>query len=209
MSSSKHHKIFLVDDHPLVRAALVQLLAGAGYESSGQASNPDEALAHPALASSALAIVDLALEKESGVKLIAKLRARNLPVLVYSMHEDSNMVRRALDAGANGYVTKREAAESLMAAIRAVSQGDRYLSPRAEAALRAGSALDVLNGQQLEIYRRMGRGLSNEEIAQQLGISVRTLESYCVRIMDKLGAQGAKELRQRAIRDAIGAAGDI
>ncbi len=209
MSKPEQHKIFIVDDHPLVRAALAQLLAGAGHETSGQASNPDEALTHPALASSALVIVDLALEKESGVALIAKLRARHLPVLVYSMHEDSNMIRRALDAGANGYVTKREAAESLLAAIRDVSQGGRYLSPRAAAALRMGSALDVLNGQQLEIYRRLGRGLTNEEIAHQLGISARTLESYCVRIMDKLGIQGAKELRQRAIRDAIGAAGDL
>ena len=208
MNGSERPRIFLVDDHPLVRAALAQLLAGAGFQPEGQAGGSAEALAHPALAASQLVVVDLALGDESGIELIKELRARGLAVLVYSMHEGSSAIRRALEAGAGGYVTKREAAESLAAAIRAVLAGDRYLSPRAEAALRESTPLDGLSGQQQQIYRLLGRGAANEDIARQLGISVRTLESYCVRIMDKLGAQGIKELRRRAIRDALGSGAD-
>ncbi len=202
MSATASPRIFLVDDHPLVRAALAQLLAGAGFAPAGQAGSPAEALAHPALATSQLVVVDLALGEESGIDLIKKLRAQGLAVLVYSMHEGSTVIRRALDAGAGGYVTKREAAESLAVAIRAVFAGSRYLSPRAEAALRESTPLDGLSGQQQQIYRLLGQGASNEAIARQLGISVRTLESYCARILDKLGVQGVKELRRQAIREA-------
>ena len=205
MNGPERPRIFLVDDHPLVRAALAQLLAGAGFAPVGQAGAPAEALAHPALAASRLAVVDLALGEENGFDLIRKLRARGLAVLVYSMHEGPNAIRRALDAGAGGYVTKREAAESLATAIRAVLGGTRYLSPRAEAALQELTPLNGLSGQQRQIYRLLGQGAANEDIARQLGISVRTLESYCVRIMDKLGVQGVKELRRRAIRDALAA----
>ena len=202
MSESEAPRIFLVDDHPLVRTALAQLLAGAGFAPDGQAGSSAEALAHPTLASSRLAVVDLALGEESGLDLIRKLRERGMAVLVYSMHESSTVIRRALAAGAGGYVTKREAAESLAAAIRAVLAGSRYLSPRAEAALQELTPLDGLSGQQQQIYRLLGQGASNEDIARQLGISVRTLESYCARILDKLGVQGIKDLRRQAIRDA-------
>lgn len=202
MGASGQPSIFLVDDHPLVRAALAQLLAGAGFALAGQAGSPSEALAHLALTASRLVVVDLALGEESGIGLIKELRVRGLAVLVYSMHEGSNVIQRALDAGAGGYVTKREAAESLVAGIRAVLGGARYLSPRAEAALREISPLDSLSGQQLQIYRLLGQGLSNEDIARQVGISVRTLESYCTRILDKLGVPGVKELRRQAICDA-------
>ena len=202
MTGPDRPRLILVDDHPLVRAALAQLLAGAGFAPVGQAGAPAEALAHPALAASRLAVVDLALGEESGLDLIRKLRERGMAVLVYSMHESSTVIRRALAAGAGGYVTKREAAESLAAAIRAVLAGSRYLSPRAEAALQELTPLDGLSGQQQQIYRLLGQGASNEDIARQLGISVRTLESYCARILDKLGVQGIKDLRRQAIRDA-------
>jgi DNA-binding NarL/FixJ family response regulator len=203
MSGPDQPRLFLVDDHPLVRTALAQLLAGAGFDPAGQAGTSAEALAHPALAASHLAVVDLALGEEGGIDLIRKLRARGQAVLVYSMHEESHVIRRALEAGAGGYVTKREAAESLATAIRAVLAGARYLSPRAEAALQELTPVDGLSGQQQQIYRLLGQGAANEDIARQLGISVRTLESYCVRIMDKLGTQGIKELRRRAIRAAV------
>jgi len=141
------------------------------------------------------------LGDESGIDLIKHLRLRGLLVLVYSMHEGPHMIRNALEAGAGGYVTKREAAHSLAEAIRAVSTGSRYLSPRAAAACHEANPLDGLSGQQRQLYRLLGQGCSNEEIARQLNISVRTLESYYVRVIDKLGVKGVKELRQQAIRD--------
>jgi DNA-binding NarL/FixJ family response regulator len=197
--------VFLVDDHPLVREALEHLLTGAGIAVAGQADGNATALAHPALAASRLAVVDLTLGEENGIDLIKRLTTRGLAVVVYSMHEGSTVIRRALDAGADGYVTKREAAQSLLEAIRAALAGDRYLSPRAVAALQELTPLDVLNGQQQRIFKLLGQGLTNEEIARQLGISVRTLESYCVRINDKLGLQGIKELRRLAIHHRSGA----
>lgn len=195
-------RIFLVDDHPLVREGLVNLLRGAGYAIAGEADDMQATLAHPALQTSCLVIVDLSLGQETGVELIKKLRDRNLPVLVYSMHEGSHVVRQALDAGAGGYVTKREASGSLLEAVRAVLAETLYLSPRTEKALGQRMPLDVLTGQQYNIYQLMGQGLSNEDIARRLQISVRTIESYGIRIMNKLGFQSMKELRRQAIQDA-------
>jgi len=202
MSAPATPQLFLVDDHPLVRAGLAHLLQASGFTVSGEAGTASETLSHPALAMNPLVIVDLSLGDESGVDLIKRLRLRGLSVLVYSMHEGAHMIRNALDAGAGGYVTKREAAHSLAEAIRAVGAGSRYLSPRAAAAVQESTPLDGLSGQQRQLYRLLGQGCTNEEIARQLNISMRTLESYYVRVIDKLGAQGVKELRQQAIRDA-------
>lgn len=195
-------RVFLVDDHPMVREGLANLLEGAGLVIVGEADGAGEALAHPSLPRSDLVVVDLALGEESGIDLISNLRKRDLAVLVYSMHERSDVVRQALEAGANGYVTKREASNALLEGIRRVLEGSQFLSLRAAKALDKATPLDALTGQQQQIYRLMGQGLSNDEIARQLAISVRTLESYAVRIMDKLSIQGVKELRRRAIRDS-------
>ncbi|NCC50619.1 MAG: response regulator transcription factor [Spartobacteria bacterium] len=195
-------RIFLVDDHPMVREGLANMLQGAGFQITGQVEGVHEALRHPALPESELVIVDLALGEESGIELIKRLKERGLATLVYSMHECPDVIRKALDAGAGGYVTKREASGSLNEAVHAVQAGRPFLSPRAKKALARTLPVDTLTGQQQLIYRLMGQGLSNDEIARQLKISVRTLESYCVRIMDKLTVQGIKELRRQAIRDA-------
>jgi len=193
--------IFLVDDHPMVCEGLAHLLQTAGFTIAGQAESIGKALAHPALQTSHLVLLDLSLGRENGIELLKRLRKLELPVLVYSMHDGSNIIRQALDAGAGGYVTKREASGSLLEAIRSVLQGTRYLSPRAERALQQSMPTAELTGQQQQIYQLMGRGLSNHDIAEQLNISVRTLESYCVRIMDKMSVSGMKELRRRAITD--------
>ena len=203
MSMPDRLQLFLVDDHPLVRAGLAYLLQTSGFIVAGETATVSETLAHPALAANPLVIVDLSLGDESGLDLIKRLRLRGLAVLVYSMHEGSHVIRSALDAGAGGYVTKREAAKSLAEAIRTVCAGSRYLSPRAAAAFHEPTPLDGLSGQQRQLYRLLGQGCANEEIARQLNISVRTLESYYVRVMDKLGVHGVKELRRRAIRDTV------
>lgn len=196
-------RIFLTDDHPMVREGLANLLQGAGFEIAGATGGVGETLEHPALAESNLVIVDLALGEESGLELVKRLRAEGRAVLVYSMHERSDIIRQALDSGAGGYyVTKREASGSLIDAIHAVQSGKQFLSPRASKALARTSPVDTLTGQQRQIYRLMGQGLSNDEIARRLKISVRTLESYCVRIMDKLTIKGIKELRRQAIQEA-------
>lgn len=196
---------FLVDDHPMVREGLINLLKTAGFTLAGQADNCSETLQHPALRDQPLVIVDLALGEESGIELIKHLHRRGLSVLVYSMHESPSLIRAALNAGARGYVTKRETAQSLLRAVETLFQGGSFLSPRANQALQRHNLVDDLSGQQLRVYQLLGLGHSNETIAQQLNLSIRTLESYYVRIMDKLGVHSTKELRAQAVHDALAA----
>lgn len=197
MSSGK--RIFLVDDHPMVRAGLAQLLQSAGYAVVGQAGSKKEILAHIRTSSGDMILLDLALDGDNGLELIPILKSQGLKVLIYTMHDEPYTVAQAFTAGASGFVTKRETAQSLLVGVAAVLRGETYLSPRASIALSMPTPIIGLTGQQLRIYQLLGQGLGNDEIAQQLDISVRTLESYCARIIDKLGVAGMRELRQNAI----------
>jgi len=127
--------VFLLDDEPRVRDGLKNLLRSQGCSVSGEAGSGSEAFAHTGLAGSSLVLLDLALNGESGLDLIKPLRERGLRVLICSMHEGAHMIRSALTAGANGYVTKREAAGHLIHCIEVILTGAPYLSPRTAAAL--------------------------------------------------------------------------
>lgn len=201
-------RIFLADDHPAVRQGLAMLLTQAGHTICGEAENRAETLERLETSRTDIAVVDLSLGDESGLDLIAELRERGVPVLTYSMHEDSEIIERAFSAGANGYVSKREASEVLLGAAQEVLQGRRFISPRAAQSL-ATSVLPPQNGQgeiplserETQIMGMLGRGDSNAEIASALTLSVRTVESYFSRIIDKLDMHGMKELRKYAIRN--------
>lgn len=191
--------ILIVDDHPLVCDGLTQLLITAGFTVAGQAKDAPGALSHRAFKSCGLFIVDLSLGEHSALELIVRLHKMKYRVLVYSMHETSNVVRQAVDAGAMGYVTKRETPTILLEAIECIFAGKIYHSPRVSEILSDTDPTEELSDQQKQIFQLLGRGLSNTCIAQELDISVRTLESYCVRIMNKLNVSGIKKLRQKAI----------
>ncbi len=193
--------VFLVDDHPLVRQGLVVMLEQGGFTVGGEADSIQATLDHPGLASAQVVLLDISLEQASGVDLIPALCRLGLRVVVYTMHEEAAVVRRALAAGATGYVTKREAAESLAGAIRAVVTGKKFLSPRASAALAKEAADPDLSPQQQQLYDLLGQGCDTGEIASRLRVSPRTVETYSARLMDKLGVDGMKALRQRAIAD--------
>lgn len=197
----KSPAVFLLDDHPLVRQGLEVMLQQSGFTVSGEADRVQATLEHPALASTEVVVLDLTLEEESGADLIPELLHRGIRVVVYSMHEDPAVVRRALAAGAAGYVTKREAAHSLPDAIRAVMAGASYVSARAAAALAKHPAGPDLSPQQQELYDLLGQGFDAADIALRLQVSPRTVETYCARLMDKLGVNGMKELRRHAIAD--------
>jgi DNA-binding NarL/FixJ family response regulator len=124
--------VFIMDDEPRVRDGLKNLLRSMGWAIAGGGR---EALAHANLSSGGVVLLDLALDGESGLDLIGPLRNRGLAVLVCSLHEGAHTIRRALEAGANGYLTKREAANQLRPGMEAVLTGAPYLSPRAAAAL--------------------------------------------------------------------------
>ena len=206
--TKKPFQLFLVDDHAMVREGLAKVLAQAGFVTCGQAGTIRETLEHPHLASVQLAVVDLSIGEDSGLELIQLLWARHLPSLVYSMHEDSNIVRSAFAAGAVGYVTKREVASCLVEAVNTVLGGSKYLSPRAGIGFVHGTAgpaavdpLAEFSDQQMRVYELLGEGLGTDEIAGRLHVSPRTVESYGARMIEKLNVSGMKELRRRAIAD--------
>ncbi len=196
----------LVDDHPAVRQGLSFVLAAQGLAVTAEADSLDEALEAIAQRPFRLAIVDLTLNGGGAFALFAACLERGLPSLVYSMHESPGTIERAMQAGANGYVTKREEPDILLRGVAAVLQGERYLSPKAEQALaECGAAsgeavsLEELSEREVQVLTLMGRGEMNAEIAGRLHISARTVETYYARIMEKLGLSSVRELRKFAI----------
>lgn len=199
-------RVFLVDDHPAVREGLSLLLTTKGIAVCGEADCQEEALRLLSVVTPDVVLVDLSLGRESGIDLIAEL-PRSVKTLVYSMHDDAERIEAALSAGANGYVTKREIAGTLLDAIRCILAGGCYLSPvAAEAATQqvvsdeSRVIVELLSDRELEVFRRMGEGYSTTDLAIHFDISPSTVETYYARIMDKLRLSGTKDIRRRAIR---------
>ena len=199
-------RILLVEDHPMVRQGLRLLLGQAGLEVCGEAESRAEAL-NALNTKPDLLLVDLTLWEESGLDLIRELQRTGAPqkVLVYSMHEDWLHVRQAFQAGAEGYVTKRELSEGLLEAIRTVMEGGIYTSPRARRAVSSTKSEATLEGlalfsaQEGELFHLLGGGLGVGEMAEKMGLSRKTVESYCGRMIVKLNVKGMKELRLVAL----------
>jgi DNA-binding NarL/FixJ family response regulator len=208
VTSSPPIRILVVDDHPAVRQGLAYMLASEGLEVCAEAGGRGDALARVEESRPDLAIVDLSLEDEDGLALVADLRVRDVPVLVYSMHNDATRVGSAFAAGALGYVTKRELQAVLVQAIREVARGRRFASPIAAAALAesvaASPADDVvhkLSAHERKVYELLGRGQDTFDIAAALHVSNHTVESYYERIKLKMGLKGMYEVRRHAIDD--------
>lgn len=202
-------RIFLIDDHPVVRQGLALLLAQESHLICGEAGNRGETLARIASAAAEVALLDLSLGEESGFDLIATLREQGVAVLIYSMHEDAETIERAFGDGANGYVSKREGSEVLLGAVTQLLGGGRYVSPRAAQSL-ASKALAappeedrevLLSEREKQTLILLGRGESSVDIGAAFGISVRTVETYYARIIGKLRIENMKELRRYAIRN--------
>jgi DNA-binding NarL/FixJ family response regulator len=205
----KAARIFLIDDHPVVRQGLKQLLAQEAYVICGEAGNRRETLERIGSSGADLALLDLSLGEESGIGLIAGLCEAGIRVLVYSMHEDSDTIEKAFAAGADGYVSKREMENVLFCAVSDLLAGRRHVSPRAAQSLAnrtlsapGENAEHLLSERETNILTMLGRGESNADIAAALFISVRTVETYFSRIIVKLGLNGMKDLRRYAIRNA-------
>jgi DNA-binding NarL/FixJ family response regulator len=200
-------RVILVDDHPAVREGLSLLLANKGLVVCGEADRREEAIGLIGSAAADVVLVDLSLGKESGIDLLADIKALGVKTLVYSMHDDGERVDAALAAGANGYVTKREVAATLLEAIGCILSGACYLSPIAAEAVREQAStgegrvmVERLSERELDIFRKMGEGYSTADLAGFFEISPSTVETYYARIMEKLDLYGAKEIRIKAIR---------
>lgn len=204
--TSQAIRIVIADDHPAVCQGLKLLLEPEGITVCAQASGRGEALDQVKEHRPDLVLVDLTLGDDDGILLVQDLQQLSVPALVYTMHEDAHHIEAAFAAGGQGYVTKREVHRILVQAIRETAAGCRFVSPRAALSLadrvaerRAESFLLDLSGQEQNVYRLLGRGEGTSDIAQEMKISARTVESYYARILVKLGLQTMRDLRRHAI----------
>ncbi|MBU6301406.1 MAG: response regulator transcription factor [Verrucomicrobia bacterium] len=205
------NRLLIVDDHPLMRKGLVQLLGlETGLRIHGDVGTAAEAIAICLTDPPDLVLADLSLPDKNGLELIKDLRALNpdLRILVVSMHEESLYAARVLKAGARGYVMKEEAPENLIEAVRTVLRGGIFVSPKVSTKIleefsnqRKGgdSPVTRLTDRELEIFRMIGEGHGSRDIAGKLHISVRTIGAHRAHIKEKLGLRDATELVHRAV----------
>ena len=206
-------RIFIVDDHPLVREWLSALLRQQpGLDLAGEADDASTALAAMLANPPDVAIVDLSLKNSSGLDLIKDL-TEHLPgtqAIVLSMHDEVFYAERALRAGARGYVTKQEATERILEAIRTVQSGRIFATPTLLAQLAermvgrpptspAGGVV-TLSDRELDVFRRLGHGQTTRQVANDLSISIKTVQAYCARIKEKLSLANGAELVREAVR---------
>jgi len=204
-------RVLVVDDHPLVREWLTNLInQQPDMKVCAEAEDTPEALAVIAASTPDVAIVDISLKSRSGLELIKELKLRlpDLAVLVLSMHDESLYAERALRAGARGYITKRETTSNVIAAIRQVAGGKLYLSESCAALMAERlvqpsatvSPIERLSDRELEVFELLGQGCATRQIAETLGVSMKTVQVYCARIKDKLHLATATELLREALR---------
>ncbi len=206
-------RVFVVDDHPLVRESLVALI-GRQPDLCVRGQAGDSATAFTAMMREPVdvAVVDISLPGESGLELIKKLQALSpVPrILVLSMHDEAFYAERALRAGAMGYVMKHETTDKVLAAIREILQGRHYVSSdlAAEFARKYVSAsassdpslTGRLSDRELDVFRLIGLGYETKRIAQDLHISMKTVQAHSASIKEKLGLDNANELIREAVR---------
>lgn len=202
-------RILLVDDHALVRAGLRRLLAPLAGEIL-EARDGREALARVRAGAVDLIILDLNLPGLGGLELLSRLvRAGAGPILVLTMHAEPLYARRALEAGAAGYVTKNASPDELVAAVRKVAAGGRHVEAElaqilAAGAPGAGRGLEALSRRELEIMRLLAKGASLAEIAAAVGVGYKTVANNCSQIKSKLGVTRTADLVRLAIETGVG-----
>jgi two-component system response regulator NreC len=202
-------RIVVVDDHAVVRSGLRMLLdAEDDLEVVGDAGSARDAVFEVRARQPDVILLDVTMPDENGIVVLPKLlhEAPDAKVLMLSMEDDPSYVRRAFGAGAHGYVLKEAADAEVVAAVREVAEGRRYVHPTlgarmvaADAAAQAAADADPLSDREREVLRLLALGHTNQEIAQQLYISVRTAETHRAHIMRKLSLSTRAELVRYAI----------
>ena len=203
--------VAIVDDHPLVREGLAaRIAAQPDMEVCGEAADIESALELVVTRRPSLVIVDIALRNGNGIDLIKRIVAAgvNTRMLVVSAYDESLFAERALRAGAHGYINKQELQSQVIEALRTVLRGERYLSSvmsqrliaQAIGSKVAHGGTETLTDRELQIFQLIGRGKSTREIAQELSVSVHTIDSHREHIRAKLDLRNGTELIQRAVQ---------
>lgn len=207
---NKRLRVLLVDDHAVVREGIRALLASdPRFEIVGEASEGEGAVSAATSLTPDVVVMDVSLPGMNGVQATRRLKAQSpdTRVVALTVHEEGGYLRSLLDAGAAGYVLKRSAASELVRALHVVGDGGTYLDPALAGQLvgkfvrnvaQPGSA-PSLSDRETEVVQLVARGYSNKEIAAKLQVSVKTVETYRYRAVEKLGLRGRADLVRYAI----------
>lgn len=208
----KRAKIVVVDDHPIVRERLSEIInRESDLVVCGEAEDRSEAIQTIKTQAPDLVIVDLTLKSSDGLELIKDIHSRwpKLVMLVVSMHDESLYAERVIRAGALGYITKQEATRNILVAIRRVLAGQIYLNEQISTHIIsrlvshngpvASTPAELLADRELQVFELTGRGMNTREIANRLHIASKTVETYRARIREKLKLKDGSELLQLAI----------
>ncbi|HVZ27263.1 MAG TPA: response regulator transcription factor [Rhizomicrobium sp.] len=208
----KKTQIYLVDDHPLVRESLANLInQQPDLAVCGEADSAGRALREIVALAPDLAIIDISLKESSGLELIKAVKAQlpQLAVVVLSMHDEQLYAERCIRAGAAGYVMKRESSKQIVAAVREVMADRMGVSSQIAAVFarkfvggrqaRGESPISSLSDRELEVFGLLGRGMATRQVAENMNVSIKTVQAYCGRIKQKLHISTATELLREAI----------
>ena len=212
-SGKDESSILIVDFQPIVRLGLIHLINNSkGLKVCAEAENAHEAMELIKVLKPDMAIVDISIKGIDGIKLIENIKQRypNFPILVFSMLDESFYAERVLNAGANGYLMKHEALKNITKAIHCVLFENFFISDKVSAKVtykslfnqyrNYSSPMELLSNRELEVFRLIGQGYGTRRIAEELFLSMRTVESYRTHIKEKLNLKNGEELLQQAIQ---------
>jgi DNA-binding NarL/FixJ family response regulator len=214
-STDRPIRVLVVDDHPMVREGLRSMLGGDGVRVAGEAASGAEALRRAAERNVDMVLLDLELPDMDGLAVLRRLREvdARLPVLIVTMHQDPALVRRAVEAGATGYVLKGIGRGELLASIHAVCSGESVFDHallKAALAGREGSSVDAeragatdLSRIELDLLRLIAAGLTNRQIGQHLRWSHATVKKYVQRVLEKLDAPDRTRAAVEGVRRGL------
>ena len=212
-AKTKPCRVLVVDDHPITRQGLGQLINScADLELCGEADSPSTVCEAVTEGKPDVIIADLSYHGMDGYDMISRLKSEfpDVRILVLSIHDESYYAQRALKMGAMGYLMKHEAVDRVIEGIRSVHQGHVFLSDRMSQVLlsRVGGSTvgpfgtEALTDREIEVLQLIGKGLSTRQVASQLGLSVKTVETHRENIKQKLKLENAAQLIQYAVRFA-------
>ena len=216
-SPSDRLEVLIVDDHPAIREALRSAIDGRiGMRVSGEAGSAERALRLLDRRAPDVAIIDISLDDAHGLDLIAEIRDQypSVRTLVFSMYDEGVYAERAIRAGASGYLMKRESTDRVAEAIESISKGEVFLSRRMASRILSkvirqeeytlASATEDLTDREMVVFEMLGSGYSMSDIANELDLSRKTIETYRRRAKEKLGFDTVSELLQYAVQWSYG-----
>jgi two-component system response regulator NreC len=212
-------RVLIADDHAVLRAGLNKLLsAEPEIEVVGEADDSDETIARTIELAPDVLLLDIAMPGVGGIEVIREIKNRKLPViiLVLTMHEDEGYLREALKVGATGYIPKKAAETELISAIRAVHRGEIFIYPSLTKSLVEevihhrtvdkeipSDSYERLSQREREVLRLVAQGYTNQQVADRLFLSIKTVETYKARVMEKLSLNGRAELVRYALQRGL------